>query len=217
MRVLLIATVLTTLWACNVEIPNPKKLGYQGIPTVETTVDENGDSIQVEVPFVVPDFRFLNQDSTYITNQDFKGKVYVVDFFFTKCPSICVDLTRSMLRIHDEFKDDNRVALISHSIDYLNDSVSVLKEHAVDLGVEAPKWHFVECDRDQTYAFAKHYMNTAVENENAPGGYEHSGYLVLTDVDGHLRSYADGTDPEKVDGFIEDIKLLLKEMEEGDE
>lgn len=199
------------------EVPNPKKLGYQGIPTYEMQVDENGDSVSVEVPFVVPEFRFLNQDSTYITNQDFEGKIYVVDFFFTKCPSICVDLTRSMLRIHDEFKDDDRVALISHSIDYLNDSVSVLKAHAQDLGVEAPKWHFVECDRDQTYAFAKHYMNTAVENEDAPGGYEHSGYLVLTDTEGHLRSYADGTSAEKVDVFIEDIKILLREMEEKEE
>ncbi|MFK7950345.1 MAG: SCO family protein [Saprospiraceae bacterium] len=213
MRYLLFTIITIALFACDAEIPNPKKLGYQGIPTFETQVDENGDSVQVEIPFVVPEFRFLNQDSNYVTNADFENKIYAVDFFFTKCPSICVDLTRSMLRIHDEFKDDDRVALISHSIDYLNDSVAVLKEHAVDLGVEAPKWHFVECDRDQTYAFAKHYMNTAVENEDAPGGYEHSGYLVLTDVDGHLRSYADGTSAEKVDVFIEDIKILLKEME----
>jgi protein SCO1/2 len=85
-----------------------------------------------------------------------------------------------------------------------------LKEHAEALGITtANKWHFVETDRDQTYEFAKHYMNTAVENEDAPGGYEHSGYLVLIDQDGHLRSYADGTDAEKVDVFIEDIKLLL--------
>lgn len=214
MKYLLFAIITIALFACDAEIPNPKKLGYQGIPTFETQLDKNGDSVKVEVPFVVPEFKFLNQDSNYVTNADFEGKIYVVDFFFTKCPSICVDLTRSMLRIHDEFKDDDRVALISHSIDYLNDSVSVLKEHAVDLGVEAPKWHFVECDRDQTYAFAKHYMNTAVENEDAPGGYEHSGYLVLTDIDGHLRSYADGTNAEKVDVFIEDIKILLKEMEE---
>ena len=215
MKYLLFALTITALFACDAEIPNPKKLGYQGIPTIETQVNENGDSVKVEIPFVVPEFKFLNQDSNYVTNKDFEGKIYVVDFFFTKCPSICVDLTRNMLRIHDEFKDDDRVALISHSIDYLNDSVSVLKAHAVDLGVEAPKWHFVECDRDQTYAFAKHYMNTAVENEDAPGGYEHSGYLVLTDTDGHLRSYADGTSPEKVDVLIEDIKILLKEMEDS--
>lgn len=214
MRIILSILITATFLACNTEIPNPKKLGFQGIPTFEMQVDENGDSTKVEIPFVVPPFRFLNQDSVYITNEDFKNKVYVVDFFFTKCPTICVKMTGQMLRIHEAFKDDDRVVLLSHSIDYLNDSVSVLAEHAHDLGVKTPKWHFVECDRDQTYAFAKHYMNTAVENEDAPGGYEHSGYLVLTDTNGHLRSYADGTSPEKVDVLMEDIKILLKEMGE---
>ncbi len=151
-----------------------------------------------------------NQDSVYITNEDFKNKVYIVDFFFTKCPSICPEMTKQMLRIHEVFKDDSRVALISHSIDYINDSIPALKDHAVALGImTANKWHFVETDRTQTYDFAKHYMNTAVENEDAPGGFEHSGYLVLVDQNGHLRSYADGTMAEKVDVFIEDIKLLL--------
>jgi len=120
-------------------------------------------------------------------------------------------MTEQMLRIHEAFKDNKQVSLISHSIDYVNDSIPALKEHAEALGIKnANKWHFVETDRDQTYTFAKHYMNTAVENEDAPGGYEHSGYLVLVDQNGHLRSYADGTDAEKVDEFIKDIKLLLE-------
>jgi protein SCO1/2 len=212
MRILFLLLISVILFSCESEIPNPKKLGFQGIPTLEKQVNEKGDTVAVEVPFVVPPFRFLNQDSVFITNKDFENKIYVVDFFFTKCPSICPKMTKQMLRIHEKFKTDDRVALISHSIDYVNDSVSVLKEHAQALGVTAPKWHFVECDRDQTYAFAKHYMNTAVENEEAPGGYEHSGYIVLIDKDGHLRSYADGTSVEKIDIFMEDIKLLLKEM-----
>jgi protein SCO1/2 len=210
MQKILFVIFVLIIVACDSQIPNPKKLGYQGIPIFEKVVNEQGDTLTVEKPFVVPSFRFRNQDSVYITNADFKNKVYIVDFFFTKCPSICPEMTKQMLRIHEAFKDNDSVALISHSIDYVNDSIPVLKEHAEALGITtANKWHFVETDRDQTYEFAKHYMNTAVENEDAPGGYEHSGYLVLIDQDGHLRSYADGTDAEKVDVFIEDIKLLL--------
>ncbi len=210
MRIILFFIALLFV-TCEAEIPNPKKLGFQGIPQIVKSVDDKGDTIKTEVPFTVPTFRFLNQDSVYITNQDFKNKIYVVDFFFTKCPSICPKMTKQMLRIHDAFKNEEQVALISHSIDYINDSVPVLAEHAKALGVRSPKWNFVTCDRDQTYAFAKHYMNTAVENEAAPGGYEHSGYIVLVDKNGHLRSYADGTKSKKVDVLIEDIKILLKE------
>ena len=212
MRILLLLLISVTIFSCESQIPNPKKLGFQGIPIFEKQVTEKGDTVDIEIPFVVPPFRFLNQDSVFITNKDFENKIYVVDFFFTKCPSICPEMTKQMLRIHDKFKGDDRVSLISHSIDYVNDSVSVLKEHAEALNVEAPKWHFVECDRDQTYAFAKHYMNTAVENEDAPGGYEHSGYIVLADANGHLRAYADGTSVEKIDIFMGDIEILLKEM-----
>jgi protein SCO1/2 len=213
-KVLILLSLFAVLTNC--EIPNPKKLGYQGIPTFEKKV-VNGDTVTVEVPFTVPTFRFMNQDSAWVTNATFENKVYIVDFFFTTCPSICPKMTKQMLRIHDAFETDDRVALLSHSIDYLTDSIPVLQEYAEKLGIEnAAKWHFVECDRDQTYAMAKHYMNTAVENEDAPGGYEHSGYLVLIDKDGHLRSYADGTNAEKVDVLIEDVKILLKEMEENE-
>jgi protein SCO1/2 len=210
MRYSLLFFILLAFFAC--EIPNPKKLGFQGVPQYETKI-VNGDTVKTEIPFKVSKFRFLNQDSVWVTNETFKNKIYVVDFFFTTCPSICPKMTKQMLRIHDAYKDDETVGLLSHSIDYINDSVAVLADYARKIGIKtSEKWHFVVCDRDQTYAMAKEYMNTAVENENAPGGYEHSGYLVLVDKNGHLRSYCDGTDPEKVDIFIEDIQLLLNEM-----
>ena len=100
-KLLLVLIVTFSIIACDTEIPNPKKLGYQGIPIFEKVINEKGDTVTVEKPFVVPDFRFRNQDSVYITNEDFKNKVYIVDFFFTKCPSICPEMTNQHYQLCD--------------------------------------------------------------------------------------------------------------------
>ena len=86
MRILLLLLISVTIFSCESQVPTPKELGFQGIPIFEKQVTEKGDTVDVEIPFVIPQFRFLNQDSVFITNKDFENKVYVVDFFFTKCP-----------------------------------------------------------------------------------------------------------------------------------
>jgi len=160
----------------------------------------------------IPDFSFINQDSQEVTNKTFEGKAYVSDHFFISCPTICPKLTKSMLRIHDQFKGDDRLLLLSHSIDTKYDTIPRLKKYAVNLGAQSDKWHFVTGEKEAIFDIAEDYFNIAMEDSEAPGGYNHSGRLILIDKDRRIRAFCDGTDPESVDDFMEKIAILLKEM-----
>jgi protein SCO1/2 len=164
-----------------------------------------------EIPHFIPDFSFVNQDGAVVTNETFSDRVYVADFFFTSCPTICPKVKAQMLRIYERFEDEDRLALLSHSIDTKRDTVGRLKVYAENLGVSTPKWHFVTGDKDEIYAIADDYFNIVIDDESAPGGFDHSGRLVLIDQNRHLRSYCNGTDPEEVDRFMRDIDKLLRE------
>lgn len=164
-----------------------------------------------EVPHAIPDFAFVNQDSVAVTNETFAGKIYVADFFFTSCPTICPKVKAQMLRIYERFQDEERLALLSHSIDVKRDTVGRLKTYAENLGVSAPKWHFVTGEKDEIYDIADDYFNIVVDDASAPGGFDHSGRIVLVDEDRHLRSYCNGTNAEEVDRFMWDIERLLAE------
>jgi protein SCO1 len=159
----------------------------------------------------IPNFSFINQNGDTVTNADFEGKIYVVDFFFTHCPTICPKVTAQMLRVYDRFKDSSAILLLSHSIDPKHDTVGRLKEYAGKLGVVAPKWHFVTGAKDSIYSIADDYFSIAVENANSPGGFDHSGRLILVDKKRHVRSFCDGTDAKDVDRFMKDVQTLLKE------
>ena len=160
----------------------------------------------------IPDFQFINQDSHIVTNESLKDKAYIVDFFFTSCPTICPKVKKQMLRIHDKFENEDKLVLLSHSIDTKRDTVGRLKEYASNLGVQAPKWHFVTGNKDDIYEIADDYFSVVIEDANAPGGFDHSGRLILIDKNRHIRSFCNGTDAEKVDEFMEDIEVLMKEM-----
>ena len=119
-----------------------------------------------------------------------------------------------MLRIHDKFKSDERLLLLSHSIDTKYDTIPRLKKYADNLGVTSDKWHFVTGEKDQILDIAEDYFNVALEDADAPGGYNHSGRLVLVDKNRHLRAFCDGTDTESVTKFLGDIENLLAEMDQ---
>ena len=167
----------------------------------------NGDTLF----HAVRKFSFVDQDSQQVTEKTFEGKVYIVDFFFTHCPSICPKTTKQMLRIYDKFKDDDRVLLLAHSIDVRNDTVGRLKEYATNLGIDSKKWHLITGNSDSIYNIAEDYYSVAKKDPNSPGGFDHSGRLILVDKKRHVRSFCDGTDPKDVDRFMEDIALLLNE------
>ena len=192
------------------KVAQQDELTLLGIPiTIQEEVD--GKMVDKQVPPTVPDFKLWNQDSVEVTQALLKNKLQVVDFFFTKCPTLCPIITKSMERVHRRFKDNERVQLVSFSIDYINDSVPTLKEYAEDLELASNNWHFLECDPEQTYDVAKGYVSTALEDKDVPGGYDHTGNLVLVDGDGYVRSFCNGKDQADVDRFMNDIETLLNE------
>ncbi len=167
----------------------------------------NGDTIYPSVP----DFSFIDQDSQAVNNATFAGKAYVVDFFFIHCPTICPKVKANGLRIYEKFKNDDRFLMLSHSIDTRNDTVGALRRHAQKLGIDSKKWHLVTGDHDQIYGIADDYFSVATENPDAPGGFDHSGRLILVDKNRHVRSFCNGTDAQDVDRFMKDIEVLLSE------
>jgi protein SCO1 len=170
-------------------------------------ITSSGDTIYP----TIPSFEFTNQNNRKVNNATFENKIYVVDFFFTHCPTICPKVTAQMLRVHDRFKDSSGVMLLSHTIDPKNDTIGRLKEYATKLGVDAPKWHFVTSEQDSIYAIADDYFSIAKVSPNSPGGFDHSGRLILVDKKRHVRAFCDGTDAKDVDRFMDDIVRLLKE------
>jgi len=183
---------------------------------VEKTV--NNETVVDTLYHQVADFSFVDQDSSIITPETFDNKVYVTDFFFTSCPTICPVMKTQMLRVYEAFKDNNEVALLSHTIDPVHDTVAVLHDYAERLGVSSEKWHFVTGEKDKIYDMGlKSYMVTAMEDENEPGGFIHSGAFILVDKDRHIRGMYDGTKPEQVDILIRDIKKLLESEKQNQE
>lgn len=167
---------------------------------------------QDTVKHTVGDFRFLDQDSTWVTNNTFKNKIYVADFFFTSCPTICPVMHAQMLRLYDTYEDDPEIMFLSHTIDPEHDTVAVLHDYADRLGVKSNKWHFVTGDKEDIYKLGQtSYIVTADEDASQPGGYIHSGAFLLVDKDRHIRGAYDGTKPEQVDRLMKDIETLKKE------
>lgn len=190
--------------ACTHREKVKEQLPFYGI----RSLDAQGDTLF----HTIDSFSFTNQDSQKVTRSTFDGKVYVADFFFTSCPTICPTMTQQLLRVHNAFKDSSDLLLLSHSIDFKNDSVPVLKAYAEKLEVNASKWHFVTGSRESIYDVAKNkYYISAMEDEAAPGGYLHNGKFVLVDREGHIRGYYTGTEAKPVGKLIEDIRKLLNE------
>lgn len=161
----------------------------------------------------IRDFSFIDQDSQVVNNATFAGKAYIADFFFISCPTICPKVKKNMLRIYKRYRNDDRLMLLSHTIDVKHDTIPRLKAFAQGLGVDDGRWRFVTGVKSEIYAISYDYISTALENPKAPGGFDHSGYLLLIDPNRHLRAYADGTQDEEVDRFMDQIDLLLEELD----
>ena len=171
----------------------------------------DGKEVIDTIYFQIPDFRLIDQDSQIVTPENVKDKIYVADFFFTSCPTICPIMKTQMLRIHEHFKSNSSVKLLSHTIDPRHDTVGVLKDYATRLEVDTKQWSFLTGDRNVLLLAQKGYLVSALEDKNEAGGFVHSGAFVLVDRQRRIRGYYDGTKAEKVDLLIKDIELLLKE------
>lgn len=155
-------------------------------------------------------FSFIDQDSLVVDTNTVHNKLYLADFFFTKCPTICPKVKRQMLRVYNEFSDEPRLVMLSHSIDYKYDTVATLKQYAQKLKVETNRWHFLTGNKDSIYGIAYKYMVNALEDKEAEGGYTHSGKIILIDKKRQIRGFYEGTDEADVNNLIRDIKILLK-------
>mgnify|MGYP003397199822 CR=1 FL=1 len=157
----------------------------------------------------IGDFSFLNQNGETITQEDYDNTVYVADFFFTTCPTICIDMTNNMVRIQEAIKNDKNVKLLSFSVTPDIDSVAVLKEYALEKGVIDSKWNLLTGDKKEIYTLArKSYL--AVKEGKPEELYDmvHTENFVLVDRKKRVRGFYDGTNTEEVNQLIEDLKWL---------
>ena len=181
---IMIGAVLLFTIACTKKVERLPIMGRSQL--VEREVD--GKTVLDTIPHTIANFKFLNQDSSWVTNETLEGKIYVADFFFTSCPSICPIMKSQLIRIYEEFDGENDLRLVSYSIDPEFDTVGVLREYAQRLGVSSDRWHFLTGDQDDIYELGESsYMVTTAEDESSPGGFLHSGAFLLIDKERRVR------------------------------
>lgn len=178
------------------------------LPVLGERMVEGNDTIF----HTIADFRFVDQDSNIVTQETFKDKIYVADFFFTSCRTICPIMKTQMLRVYDSIRSDPDVLLLSHTIDPEYDTVGLLHDYAERLGVESDKWLFVTGSQDDIFNIAQtSYFATAMTDDAEPDGFIHSGAFLLIDKDRRIRGKYDGTKDEDVNRLLRDIGTLKKE------
>ncbi|WP_378185885.1 SCO family protein [Aquimarina sp. W85] len=160
----------------------------------------------------ISDFRLINQNGSVVTQQDYENKIYVADFFFTTCQTICPIMTGHMKQIQNKVKDDPEILLLSHSVTPKIDSVARLKKYAIEKGVIDKKWNLVTGDKKQIYDLArKSYLVAKTEGDGGPYDLVHTENFILVDKKKRIRGFYDGTDPEAIDRLLEDIELLKRQ------
>jgi len=169
-----------------------------------------------------PKFELTNQDNVKITNDFYKGKVFVLEFFFATCPSICPKMNANMVTLQNEFFGNPNFGIVSITIDPAHDTPAVLKEHAKLLGAKSSNWNFLTGDKEYIYNLSNKGFNIYVgENSKVNGGFEHSGLFALIDKNGNIRCrkdeygnpilYYDGLEKKGIRDIQQDINILLKE------
>ncbi|WP_294187911.1 SCO family protein [uncultured Sphingobacterium sp.] len=178
--------------------------------SVITKTDRSGTEVIDTLYHTIPDFTLIDQDSNIVSKNTLKGKIYLADFFFTRCPTICPVTSRNLLQIAKHFANEPRVVIVSHTVDPKYDSPYVLKRYAAELGAPS-NWLFLNGPKAAVYklAGAGGYFSFAQEDPNAPGGFDHSGAFTLVDTAFRVRAVYDGTKTDSISKIIADIQLLL--------
>ncbi|QZK91385.1 SCO family protein [Flavobacterium sp. CHNK8] len=200
-------------------IKNDKVVQGDRLDFVNPEVIEEGKLLKIGA---APKFELTNQDNVKITNETYKGKVYVLEFFFTTCPTICPKMNESMLLIEKKFFGNPNFGIASITIDPLTDTPTVLKAHYDLLGIRSKNWNFLTGEKDYIFKLANKGFNLyAGENKKVAGGFEHSGLFALIDKNGNIRCrndefgnpilYYDGLDKKGVRNLQQDINILLEE------
>ncbi|WP_431126512.1 SCO family protein [Flagellimonas flava] len=157
----------------------------------------------------IADFELTNQNGKKITEEDYHDKIYVADFFFTTCPTICPIMTKNMVEIQNAIMDKNDVLLLSHSVTPAIDSVAQLKKYAKEKGVLDHKWNLVTGDKKQIYELArKSYLAVKTDGDGGPYDMIHTENFILVDKERRIRGFYDGTNREEIDQLLADLAIL---------
>lgn len=157
-------------------------------------------------------FEFTNQYGEKVSEQTVKNKIYVADFFFATCQSICPEMSKNLVDVQKAYENDDSLLILCHTVNPMHDTVEVLKNYAELYGAKKGKWHFLTGDKKKIYTLAMDgYLLNAVENDGTPEGFIHSELLMLVDPQGRIRGIYDGTDKAAVTKLISDIKVLKRE------
>jgi len=160
----------------------------------------------------IPSFELTNQNGEQFSSEQLEGKIYVADFFFVSCPTICPKMTTHMLELQKHFYDIPNFHLVSFTVNPAHDTVEVLREYADDVRARDSVWDFLTGDKEKIYQLGYDgYMINAMEDEQAPGGFLHSNWLVLVDKQGRIRGYFDGTSTSETNDLMDAIEILFKE------
>ena len=211
-NILVLAGLAMAISACRSNTNNALPILGNRTPVTKTI---NGKTVTDTVYQTIPDFKDINQYGDSISSKNLNGKIYVADFFFTSCPSICPVMHRNMLSVYNQFKNATDFKIVSYSIDPKYDSVSVMKKYADKLGISGQTWWFLQGKKEDTYKLAESYLTHAAEDPSAPGGHIHDGYFILVDKQKHIRGAYDGTQPDQVTKLIADIKTLQAEPDQS--
>lgn len=158
----------------------------------------------------VGDFKFYDQTGKEITQKNLEGKIYVTDFFFTTCKSICPVMTTQMQRVYERYKNNKDVKILSHTVDPETDSIPVMATYAKIHKAEGDKWHFLTGKKEELYKIARTgYLLDAEEGDGGPDDFIHTPNFALIDKEKHIRGYYDGTDSNEVSRLLVDIEILL--------
>jgi protein SCO1 len=161
---------------------------------------------------VIRAFSFTDQTGKTVTNDDFKGKITLVNFFFATCEGVCPVMNKQMQRVYDQYKNNSNVLFLSHTVNPENDSVPVLAEYATRYKADAAKWKFVTGNKNEIYAMARtSYLLSDSEGDGSKEDFMHSDQIGLIDREGHIRGRYTGTNAADVDRLMIDLELLLKE------
>ncbi len=207
MKKLLLLPLIALAISCGA--PSEKTSETAELPILgERYVDDNQDTVYHSIA----DFAFVNQVGDTIRKENMAGKIYVADFFFTTCPTICPVMKKEMLRVFEQFKEEPNFRILSHTIDPTHDTQAVLKDYAEKLGVpNAATWNFLTGDQEKIFEIGQtSYLTTTMADDMEPGGFLHSGAFLLVDQQGRIRGVYDGTKTEQVDRLLADIPKLLK-------
>ncbi|SNR16300.1 SCO family protein [Tenacibaculum jejuense] len=172
------------------------------------------DSKEYNTIHKIGDFSLINQEGETITNENYKGKIYVADFFFVSCPGICPVLEKNMSTLQEKYKKDADVQLLSHTVMPVKDSVPVLKQYALENGIDSEKWNLVTGDKELIYDLARtsYFADEDFVKTQDKDAFIHTENFILVDKRGRIRGVYNGTIQLEIKRLIRHIDLLKKEI-----